>query len=420
MRRVTRRRALRAGGALLGAFAGCIGGPNDGTAGSDRTTRTDATTTTATATGTETETETTTTSAGGASVAWRRDVGRVTAGPVVEEDTAYLGAGGALLALAPDGTERWRYDAGAAVRQVILADDAVYLASGDRAGPNLSGATVHAVERGGEGRWTHEVEGMRTPELLGVVDGALGVGLRNDYLEGTGEATFALETADGSERWRVETGDVRGGAVGHGAVYVAEYDEATAVDAADGEKRWSREQQFADAPRPFGDRALLAADELRALDPASGEAAWVYGEDLDLAGAAVVDGVAYTAGEVVAAVGRDGAERWRYDTGGVVGVHRDGVLFGDGRDALFALTVAGEERWTVPEKPAEHFSLAAATEGVVAGSTEGTVHAYDAATGDPAYTFSVDSRHARGLGATADRLLVAGESTLYALAGTPE
>jgi outer membrane protein assembly factor BamB len=370
MDQLSRRAALAAGGGLLASLVGCGERTDQRDPGGTDTTRPTTTSRTDTRTATTDQPTTDATPTTREHVAWTRSL-TATSGLTVAGDTIYVG--------------------------------------------DVSG-TVHAMGPGGSDRWTAEVgESYRTPVLLGVADGVLGVGLHNDMLEATGEATLGLDVTDGGETWRTATGDVSDGVAGSATIYAAEYvGELIAFDPTTGTERWTNPGDYPDPPVLIDGVALVGDDEITAVDPESGETRWTVGEDLDLAGCVGVGDRAYTRGEVVAAVSPDGTEHWRYESGGSIDVYAGDRLFGSDERHLFALSTDGTELWSV-EKPIEHFNFDAATDSLVAGSTEGTVHVYEAASGRQAYTVSVDGRHASGMAATTDRVLVADENRLYAL-----
>lgn len=92
------------------------------------------------------------------------------------------------------------------------------------------------------------------------------------------------------------------------------------------------------------------------------------------------------------------------------------LLFGTGQTELFALSEGGVEQWTA-EKPAEHFRFGAATNAVVAGIAERTVHVYDQQSGERTYTYDVEAEHVGRVAATPDRVIVGDANGLYALDG---
>jgi outer membrane protein assembly factor BamB len=418
MSRYTRRGALAAGGAALAGLAGCISRPSEGETATTGTSTTAETTTGTTDEASDEATDDGTTTDDGPAAAWTRDL-QVTSGIAVRDDTTFFGdASGRVHAMDPDGTDRWALDLEAPVRRLRFAADTIYAMTGSWSGPHLSGSTVHAIEPDGSARrWTHTVEkGQRTAVLLGEAEGVLGVGLRNDYIQPSGEATFGLDAGDGTEVWRTETGDVNEGAAGPETLYAGHYEGVTAFDPATGEQRWTHQMNYADAPILLSGVPVMADDDVVARDPATGDLRWTYGEGTDLAGAHAAHGRVYARGGVIAALDAEGTELWRYEKGGWVNGHTQRYLFGDDEARIFVLSTNGEEVWSA-DSPGEHFSLAAGTDAIVAGTWEGSVYAYDIANGDQVYSFDVEADHAEQLAATRNHILVTDETTLYALEG---
>jgi len=401
----TRRRALAAGGTALLPLAGCLA-REESPQGTVTTSVQDGTTTTG---GTNT--------ADPEQIEWSRDI-PVTTDLTVADGTIVVGdREGVLHVLGADGSEQWTYEADSAIRSVQVTEDTLYLTTGERSGAHISGAQVHAVERGGQQRWATGVgKRARQAHILGVADGVLGVGLQNDNIKPTGEATFGLDIRDGSEVWRHETGDVDGGNAGPERIYALEYESVVAFHAGSGARLWSRPVEFPDSPFRLGSVLVVPGKTIAGLDPSNGHAAWTFGGSLDLHGAIRVGDRVYTRGEVIAALERDGTETWRYDRGGWLGAHRSGLLFGADDSRCYALRTDGNEQWTA-SIPADYFDLEAATETLVAGTAEETVHAYDQADGTRAYSAEFPEGHSIGLAATRDRFVMATESGLYALRG---
>ena len=158
----------------------------------------------------------------------------------VADGTLYATAGTSVVALDVErrgnftrrAIERWSFEADEEFRYVrpAVVEGTVYI--GD------DGGTVHALaaDSGGE-RWAFET-GNLVRSSPAVADGTVYVG--ND--DGT---VYALRTTDGEPRWRYETGGaVRSSpAVADGGVYVKNLSDVYAVDAADGSERWTVERQ---------------------------------------------------------------------------------------------------------------------------------------------------------------------------------
>ncbi len=117
----------------------------------------------------------------------------VESSPIIGPDgTIYLAAsdpqtaGGALVALSPDGGERWRYDVGSRIlfTPALAPDGTVYV--GARNG------NLYAVNPDG---------GLKWQASLGVVSSSAAVGSDGIIYLGTGSSYQALDRADGSQIW---------------------------------------------------------------------------------------------------------------------------------------------------------------------------------------------------------------------------
>lgn len=410
MEHLTRRQALTMTGTAIAGLAGCIG--EDGSPGEKETTTTRTTSTATTTQSPETTTET------AEEIDWTRDV-RVISGPRVVDGMLLVGdAAGFLHAMDETGTDEWQLEIGPPIQSLLHTEETIFLTTGKWSGPHLTEPSVLAVEPdGSQIRWSVPIEeGSSWPNLLGVANGVLGVGVQNDYLQPKDEATFGLDIANGSELWRVETGDVTEGAAGPKTIYAADVAAVRAFEATDGTERWTKSEDYADAPLLLDGLPVLAGDSLVAVDPKTGDERWTYGKSLDLAGAIHIGDRLYTRGSVVAPVGPDGSADWEYEKGGVIHSHADGLLFGDDGSTLFALSMDGSEVWTAPI-PAEYFSLDAATPDLAAGHWEGTIAVYNTMDGSEAFSFDVPSEHATGLVAIGDHLVVTDDSGIYGFRG---
>ncbi|MFI0718817.1 PQQ-binding-like beta-propeller repeat protein [Streptomyces sp. NPDC021224] len=157
--------------------------------------------------------------------------------PVVAEGTVYLTAGTRVLALdARSGAERWHFDAPA----VMLAPPAHV------PGPGASGGGVYVVDHlgtvyaldpaDGRQRWRVATEPRQSVEPVVVAAGAVHLG--------AGSALYTLEAAGGTPRWRFAAqGDIVGSpAVADGRVHFGSTDHCLyTVDAQGGQLRWRLE-----------------------------------------------------------------------------------------------------------------------------------------------------------------------------------
>lgn len=237
-------------------------------------------------------------------------------------------------------TVAWRFDGGTPTLNAspVYVDGTVYTgASGDPGG-------IFAVDpETGEQRWGVEPAGYVT-SAPAVVDDTLYVGT-------WGQRFYALDTADGTERWSVQLehrfGEASPTVVGD-TVYVAtngygplvvsgpddeEQFEAAAIvafDAATGNERWrydafGEKDRFSSSPAADANRVYIGAEDgkLYALDRQDGTVSWTR----SIAGhpdpdPAVVDDTVYyasiyddddTPGRLWALASATGETRWSYD-----------------------------------------------------------------------------------------------------------
>ncbi len=200
--------------------------------------------------------------------------------PAVVEDTLFVGtdAGTAVALDVASGETSWTYDAGApVVRSVAVGGGSVYFGSQD--------GRIHAVDvASGEGRWTQPSlsAAIGTPtvggDLLYVV-----------ILEAPHSLVVALDTDDGTERWRFEpegAAGIRPNVLADGTLYVTDRTGTIyAVDAASGSVRWSYEQEseISAAPAFVDDHLYVATfDRVFALDVTTQTEAWSYAIDANV------------------------------------------------------------------------------------------------------------------------------------------
>jgi len=229
--------------------------------------------------------------------------------------------------------------------------------------------------------------------------------------------------ADGSETWRVSTGEV-GVTYGHAlavtsaSVLAGEYD-IVGIDRATGRRRWTFSPPVGYAPGPYlGDVdrdevvfAGSASGHLYAVDVRSGLLIWTTVVDQNLQstiysprvdGSVVIAGftqhAAPSGGGLVAVSVADGRERWRFRfPTRAVSTHLAGgpvivgglIVAASGDGQIWAVDrEPGARRWTLPPNMGEldsivragdqdHRSLAVSGSILVAGSTTGYVLGYD-------------------------------------------
>lgn len=400
----SRRKALQSLGGLAGlaTIAGCLSRSPDAGSGKNTTTGSDDTSMTAPAFADWTyETP-------------HDDLGAITLAPMGDPSTAavYVGSGvpsgedtrgsdsgHRLYALSlQDGTEQWQLSLPNAMRTTPMygGDDGparLYFATGPE---SLHGedVTFHAVDPAkGEQAWTFTTEKRRFLYPLTTTDDAVFVGRRDDQLSQQGEFLYALDAADGHERWRIESGDAArdGHATRRGTLFV-------------------QTQQ-----------------RLRALDPATGEERWRVEADQSLHGPAYAnDGDRVFVGHdgVVRALAReDGSEHWRREfdfTISRVTLPRaalsDTVFVGDYDGRLLALSpLDGETRWTLPVDQNQFYPrIERTSERLFLGGAG--VHALDPVSGKREWSFMAESESAVDVHASTTVFAHdARENSLYAL-----
>ncbi|MFW6436410.1 MAG: LamG-like jellyroll fold domain-containing protein [Halococcoides sp.] len=319
-------------------------------------------------------------------VAWEASTGGVIrAAPAVVNGSIYAGSDdGSLYAFDhANGTQQWATDLGAAVRAgPAVANGTVYtgteagevvaleedtggvLATGETDGPVRAGPTVTSghlyVGADSVARFGFVPEswpsfqfgpgntgyGETTPPDGPVGERwASGVGsdppapsVSNGTVYVGGEAVYALNETDGTERWNVSTGPVSATPAVEGeTVYVPIDETVYALSAANGSERW----QYAagasiDAPVAVdGGRVFVGtADGVTALDSGDGTVEWSEASAPVTVAPAVYDETLFVAsGRTVAARAvSDGSEAWTFDAGTNVSAAMtaaaDGVIVG--------------------------------------------------------------------------------------------
>lgn len=242
----------------------------------------------------------------------------------VASDAIYVAGDSGLRAVGHDGSEMWQFRTGESNSGVYLAtviDETVYASS-------LDGLYALDVANGSQ-RWQFE-ENVGRPTVVGGT------------VFGTGSDTlYALATADGRERWRFDVGDFSH-VVGviDGVLYLWSQGEMYALDARDGDEQWRK--SISSRSRYFGS---LVNDA-------------IYG----------------WSGDTLLAIERTtGSTRWRFETGSepvaVLGVANEAV-YAETEDAVYAIDVAsGNERW--------HFDRQLASKWLLGDLANDTVYTRD-------------------------------------------
>ena len=390
------RRAFLASAGAIVAPSGCLdgGSPTDSPDGATPTasdpastpTNADPTATaTPPATDSETEsppatdaaTETETPPPDSPAVAWqRRYDDSVTADPVVGEDLVVAGSeSGTIRAYDHAGAELWTVEESVPVQDLAM-DDGTLLAL---LGTNelSSSQTVHALDASsGRERWSFSPTDWWL-EVLAVENGIAYVATADDVLEETGETLYALAVDDGEPRWSASIGDPREAVLTDDAVYVASTGRTYAVDRADGSERWDRpaEEIFTTLAAVDG-TVVYAIDsetegrysELLGLDAVTGEEQWRF-DSWAVTTTVAGDGDLFVGGARTASLDpTDGTVRWEHDTPGfLTDESLDAQRLYAGGDSLVAYdreSGGGGWSWT-PDPPQGAVSAAGITDGTL-------------------------------------------------------
>ncbi|PSP97986.1 hypothetical protein BRC89_10040 [Halobacteriales archaeon QS_4_70_19] len=373
----SRRHLLTVLGASAAGLAGCTAGPGETPTGTDDT-PTDTT-------GVDGPTPTAPGDAPtGPAVQWTAYLGPVRVSTVTATPDGVYAVGGTndrstttasrdyvkpdssrnLVAFTPGGERRWRYESPAGVFHPTPAADGVYATVGWSAGTHGRDQRVVRIENGTE-RWTGE-HVDRFLVVLATADGKAFVGTADDQMSDRGEELFSL-AADGTERWRVESGDATGGVVHDGRLYgTFGSRQVVAIDTGTGGEVWQSPMRSVDGiPDPASGLVFVRSDEqsgegypLAAVDAVTGRGEWSFvaatGDDSPFVPTGAVrqgDTVYVTeyGGTLFALDASDGTERWRYGTDGdtrkaplVVG---DTIYLGALDDGVHAVHMDGTRRW---------------------------------------------------------------------------
>ena len=288
---------------------------------------------------------------------WRAPFGQISGVPALgEEGVIHVGIVSPVeemfYAFNRTGSVRWAYHVEFHMVEsspIVGPDGTIYLAASN---PQIAGGALVALNHDGSERWRFET-GSRIPYSPSLApDGTIYLGARNGNL-------YALN-ADGSLKWQRNLGAVSSAAsVGNeGIIYLGAGSGYRALNPADGSQIWSFSPVDAEADSTptlgAGGRVYLTsnANELYALSP-DGALAWTFtaeqeGErEVHFSSPVTLDGarVLYAGtreGELFA-VNPDGSLRWRFSLpeGGMVlvgpAVGPDGTLYVGGGSNLYAV-----------------------------------------------------------------------------------
>lgn len=245
----SRRDALALCTGLLAATAGCGGTSPEQSTDRDQTTEPPTDTRTSTQTRTNSPTAAPAPTAGvtvdGAEPTWERALEpTLRAGPVHVGGTVVAVYGPTVYGVdAATGETSWRVEVGEE-RRVSASlwghDGVAYALVGEDRGLSVQDAVVVAVDPAdGTERWRSETGVTGFHALAGFGTDALVVGTSDDFIQAERRHdAFALALDDGSRRWTGKAADAFGGAVGAGVACIRGMTAVDCFDVASGEHRF--------------------------------------------------------------------------------------------------------------------------------------------------------------------------------------
>jgi outer membrane protein assembly factor BamB len=277
-----------------------------------------------------------------------------------------------------------------------------------RANPGLTGVAAAAPPANLKLLWTYEA-GDSIESSAAIADGIVYVGVGNGDL-------IAVDLDSGVLRWKHPTGSFIGEsspAVGSGAVFIGDLDgNLHAVSVRDGKPLWTFKTGAEIKSSPVlvssqgADLVLIGSydQHLYALEARTGKLRWKFQTEGPVhATPAVSNGLAFIAGcdETFRAIRiADGTQAYAITAGAYTGaspvLEADRAYFGTFNFEVMALDLRERKimwRYAEPASQFPFYSSAALSDGrLVVGGRDKVIHAIDAATGKPAWTFATRAR----------------------------
>lgn len=297
-----------------------------------------------------------------------------------------------------------------------------------RGTPTLTGVSSAAPPATLKVLWSQQL-GEIIESSAAIVDGVVYVG------GGDGDLA-AFDLASGQMRWKYATGNLIGESsptVAGGTVFIGDLAGIFhAVNVADGKRRWTFKtgSEIKSSPVVVGDTVLIASYDthLYALDARTGALRWKVQTDGQVhATPAVHDGLAFIAGcdSILRAVRvSDGKEAYQIKSGAYTAasplIHEGRAYFGTYDNEVLAFDLKGRRRlwrFSDPERQFPFISSAALANGrIIVGGRDKFVHALDAETGKPAWSFATRARVESSPVVAAGRVYIgSGDGKLYVL-----
>lgn len=282
-------------------------------------------------------------------------------------------------------------------KAVAVADDRVFVNDGFE-----DDGTVYCFDAGsGDPLWMYEHDAR--------VRAAPGVSESTVYSVGRDDSLLALDAEDGELRWSHEIGrasEYSSPTVYDGTVFVGSGDGMHAVGAYGGGERWTFESSIVHSTPAVEDGVVYFGsndDNVYAVDAEDGGELWSLETESSVQSApTVADGVVYVGSNddsLYALDADDGEELWSYETEGWVEgspAVMDGVVyFGSTDHGIYALDAeTGEEVWPAPVDTGNMVrnDVALADGWLFATIRGGELYVVDAASGDIEREVDLDAR----------------------------
>ncbi|MBX9792508.1 MAG: PQQ-binding-like beta-propeller repeat protein [Pirellulales bacterium] len=306
-----------------------------------------------------------------------------------------------------------------------------------RGSPSATGVAVSSLPENLEVLWQVSTPDGSIESTAAIVDGVAYVGNLNGYL-------YALNLADGSEKWKYQTepGFYASAAVRDGRVYIGDAEgRFYCLDAASGELKWgfSSKAEIDSSANFWRDRVIFGSQDatLYCLNAATGDKLWEYSiPDQIRCFPTIADDRAFIAGcdsklhVVDLATGQGSAQLdIESPTGNAPAVFvkgdapatlEDMIYFGTEGETFFGINWRKSEivwRYRNPQRAFPYRSSAALTkELVIVGGRDKMIKALDPATGEPRWTFPTKSRVDSSPVVVGQRVFVGGaDGRLYGL-----
>jgi len=322
-------------------------------------------------------------------VRWKLKMG--TAGPLSSggsapaigaDGTVYVGWGGQLLAINPDGTLRWTFETltDAQSSPAIGADGTIYFGAEDD--------HLYAISPDGTLEWKFPTgDDVISSPVIGA-DETVYVGSTDGYL-------YALNH-DSTLKWTFQTGGevTSSPAIGSdGTVYFGSGDHYLYAVDQDGVMKWQLQTggSVASSPSVGPDGTIYVGSSDRHLYAVNPDGGWEWKLPLGASPtspAVGADGTAYVGSQndSLYAVNRDGTVRWRFQmedsATSAPAVGSDGTVFiGSADRHLYAVNADGTLQWKFETEGSVYPGLAIGSDGAIYANSGGSLYAFGPASG---------------------------------------